>query len=96
MRNDIKKQDISQVWPHDMENSVSVISESVTMFLHTVLARDGECANPSERFRQLATIFGSDLVYAVTYGKTKPPKHILLPFAVMSLTGKEIQNLYKF
>ena len=64
-----------------------VISESVTMFLHTLLARDGECTNPSERVRQLATSFGSDLVYAVTYGKTKPPKHILLPFAVKSLTG---------
>ena len=34
LRNDIKKHDISQVWPPDMENSVSVIPESVTMFLH--------------------------------------------------------------
>ena len=47
LRNDIKKQDISRVWLPDMENSVSVIPESVTMFLHTLLARDGECANPS-------------------------------------------------
>ena len=84
-RNDIKKQDISQVWTPDMENSVSVIPESVTMFLHTLLVRDCECANPSERVRRLATSFESDLVYAVTCGKT--PKHILLPFAVKSLTG---------
>ena len=66
---------------------MSVIPEYVTMFLHTLLAKDGECANPSERVRQLATSFGSDLVYAVTCGKTKPPKHILLLFAVKSLTG---------
>ena len=66
---------------------MSAIPESVTMFLHILLAREGECANPSERVRWLATSFGRDLVYAVTCGKTKPPKHILLPFAVKSLTG---------
>ena len=70
-----------------MENSVSFIPESVTMFLHTLLARNSECANPSERVRRLATSFGSDLVYAVTCEKTKPPKHILLLFAVKSITG---------
>ena len=58
LRNDIKKQDISQIWPPDMENSVSVIPESVTMFLHTLLARGSECANPLERLRWLATSFG--------------------------------------
>ena len=73
LRNDIKQQDISQVGPPDMENSVSVIPESVTLFLHTLLTRDG--------VRWLTNSFGSDLVYAVTCGKTKPP------FAVKSLTG---------
>ena len=31
--------------------------------------------------------FGQDLIYAVTCGKQKPPKHILLASAVKSLTG---------
>ena len=39
------------------------------------------------RVCRLATSFGQDFVYAVTHGKEKPPKHILLPFAVKSLTG---------
>ena len=30
---------------------------------------------------------GQDIIYAVTNGKVKPPKHITLPFAVKSLTG---------
>ena len=39
--------------------------------------------------RELVTAFGSDLVYAVTHGRIKPPKHVLLPFAVKSLTGNK-------
>ena len=31
--------------------------------------------------------FSQDIVYAVTYGKTKPPKHILLSYGVKTLTG---------
>ena len=37
--------------------------------------------------KNLTTSLGSDLVFTVTGGKTKPPKHIMLPFAVNSLTG---------
>ena len=36
---------------------------------------------------RLALFFGNDLVHATSCGKTKPSKHILLPFAVKSLTG---------
>ena len=31
--------------------------------------------------------FGQDLIYAVTYGQHKPPKHVLLPYAVKTLSG---------
>uniref|UniRef100_UPI00358E7DDF uncharacterized protein n=1 Tax=Myxine glutinosa TaxID=7769 RepID=UPI00358E7DDF len=85
LRNQIKKQDVQQSWPPDTQKSV--IPEAVTKFLYTLLTGDTECANPSERVQRLAASFGSDLVFAVTCGKTKPPKHILLPFAVKSLTG---------
>ena len=36
---------------------------------------------------RLADSFGQDFVYAITCGKTKPVKHIVLPFAVRLLTG---------
>jgi hypothetical protein len=48
----------------------------------------GEYSNsPPERIDRLTNSFGSDLVYAVSRGKIKPKKHILLPFTVKSLTG---------
>ena len=85
LRNEINKQDVSQPWPHDTDQNV--IPAAVTKFLHTLLTGECECQTPSERAQRLATSFGSDLVFAVTSGKTKPPKHILLSNAVKSLTG---------
>lgn len=37
--------------------------------------------------QRLTASFSQDLVYAVTCGKVKLTKHIVLPFAVKSLTG---------
>lgn len=85
LREEIKKQDVSQPWPPDTDQNV--LPESVTQFLHTLLTGECECQTPSERAQRLATSFGSDLVFAVTSGKTKPPKHVLLSYAVKSLTG---------
>ena len=85
MRNDIIKQDTKQVWPPDVEQDGFLIPESITQFLQTLLS--GNCNSPSERVKRLVTSFGSDLVFAVTHGRIKPPKHVLLPFAVKSLTG---------
>ena len=47
--------------------------------------KDG--ASTSKRVQRLVSSFGQDMVYAITYGKTKPPKHIILLFAIKSLTG---------
>ena len=87
MREDITKQNVSQVWPPDIEHINGTIPESATHFLHTLLSGECECSNPSERVRLLSTSFVNDLVYAVSCGKNKPPKQILLPFDVRSLTG---------
>ncbi|CAB1426990.1 unnamed protein product [Pleuronectes platessa] len=84
LRNEIKKQDISQWWPPDKEQDENIIPESVTQFLQTLLTGDFKCTKPSEKVKRLATSFGSDLVFAVTAGNVKPAKHILLPFAVKS------------
>ena len=85
LRNLIKKQDVSQPWPPDTEQNV--IPTSLREFLYTLLTGECKCQNPSEKAQRLATSFGSDLVFAVTRGQTKPPKHLLLAFAVKSLTG---------
>ncbi|KAG0716309.1 hypothetical protein GWK47_009996 [Chionoecetes opilio] len=74
LRNEINKQDVSQPWPPDTDQNV--IPAAVTKFLHTLLTGECECQTPSERAQRLATSFGSDLVFAVTSGKTKPPKHL--------------------
>ena len=84
LRNQVKNQEVCQAWPPSIEQSV--VPETVTGFLRTLLTGEHECVNPSERVQRLAISFGSDLVFAVTCGRTKPPKHILLPFAVKSLT----------
>ena len=85
LKNEIKKQDVSQPWPPDTDQNV--IPTSVTQFLHTLLTGECECQNPSEKVPRLATSFGSDLVFAVTSGKTNPPKQVLLSYVVKSLTG---------
>ena len=87
LRYDIEKIDVIQSWPPNPQQDKDIIPESVTQFLYTLLTGESDCGNHSERIQRLATSFGSDLVFAVTCGKLKPPKHILLPFAVKSLTG---------
>ena len=41
----------------------------------------------SQRVQRLVNSFGQDLVFGVTGGRIKTPKHILLPYAVKSLTN---------
>lgn len=86
IRNDIKQSETPQLWPPDVEQDKDVIPKSVTMFLQTLLTGKPACSQPPERVEQLTNSFGSDLVFAVTGGKTKQPKHIILPFTVKSLT----------
>lgn len=38
------------------------------------------------RVRRLVNSFGQDIIYGVTEERQKPPKQILLPYAVKSLT----------
>jgi hypothetical protein len=86
LRKDMKDQDVPQTWPPDVENDSSSIPSSLQWFLIVLL--QGEYSNsPPERIDRLTNSFGSDLVYAVSRGKIKPKKHILLPFTVKSLTG---------
>ena len=56
-------------------------------FLVGLLTGNPQNLNPSERMSNLIQSFGQGLIYAVTYGQHKPPKHVLLPYAVKTLTG---------
>jgi hypothetical protein len=46
-----------------------------------------EYQNPCERAQRFTTSYVSELVFAVTSGKTTPPKNVLLSYAVRYLTG---------
>ena len=61
--------------------------KSVSLFLFYLLPCTKDDAHSSKRTQRLVSSFGQDMVYAITYGKTKFPKHIILPFAIKSLTG---------
>ncbi len=61
---------------------------SLVEFLQTLLTGSSKVGNnPSQMVQRLTASFSQDLVYAVTCNKVKPTKHIVLPFAVKSLTG---------
>ena len=58
------------------------------MFLYTLLtgnndSSEGECC---QRVQRLIKSFAQDLVFGVTRGRIKPPKQILLSYAVKTLT----------
>ncbi|CAB1442585.1 unnamed protein product, partial [Pleuronectes platessa] len=48
----------------------------VKKFLQTLLTGDFKCTKPSEKVKQLATSFGSDLVFVVTAGKSFTPESL--------------------
>lgn len=90
IRGDIKTmaKDTTQTWPPEVESNPSeIIPESLLRFLCTLLTGFDEREDATSRVQRLVDSFGQDIVYAVTCGKTKPPKHVVLPFSVKSLTG---------
>ena len=56
-------------------------------FFLGLLTGDPENKNPSQRVKIVIESLSQDIVYAVTCGQQKPPKHFLLPYAVKTLTG---------
>ena len=62
-----------------------------------IITLDPDNKTETDRISTLVQSFSHDLIYAVTCGQHKPPKHLLLPNAVKTLTGKVelIQTLNK-
>ena len=93
LRETIQSQEIKASWPPQpcelTENAVT-IPDDLKEFLFTLLT--GNTGFPglqscSEKVSRLITSFGQDLVFGASGGRQKPPKHILLPYAVKSLTN---------
>lgn len=64
------------------------------VFLCYLLSGTNDPDHASQRVLWLIQSFGHDMVYAVTGGKIKPSKYIVLPFSVKSLTGNvELINI---
>ena len=87
LRKIIRAQEMSKEWPPDTEIKNCCVPEPVKSFFCTLLTGDIGTNSNSERVERLANSFGQDLVFNITNGREKPPKHVLLPFAVKSLTG---------
>ena len=89
IRADIKQQDAPQTWPPEVESEAqhAIVPESTMDFLRYLLTGYNDPGHASQRVQRLLRSFAHDMVYAVTGGQTKPPKHIVLAFTVNSLTG---------
>lgn len=93
LRETIQSQEIKASWPPQpcelTENAVT-IPDDLKGFLFTLLT--GSTGLPglqscSEKVSRLITSIGQDLAFGASGGRQKPPKHILLPYAVKSLTN---------
>ena len=90
MRADVRKQDFPQAWPPlvvEAEESGPIMPESVILLLRYLLTDTKENGHASQRVQRLVSSFGHNLMYSITHGKTKLPKHIILLSIVKSLTG---------
>ena len=78
-------------WPYhpsDVKNAGHIfIPNHLKRFLVGVITGDPDNKNQTQRITTLVQSFSQDIIYAVTRGKHKPPKHLLLPYAVKTLTG---------
>jgi len=97
LRADILAHNHTEIWPpqlDELNNADAFLSTSAIHFYRTVIA--GTCGDENltvSANRQIKS-FGQDLIHAVTRGKRHPPKHILLPLVVKSLTGNvELVNI---
>ena len=75
--------------PSQLSEEEINLPDEVRMFLATLLT--GNSKHPEEpwssKVQRLVNSFGQDKVFVVTGGRKKPPKHILLPYAVNTLTN---------
>ena len=90
IRSGIKQDMQSTPWPYhpsDVDRECFTVPDHLQRFFLGLLTGDPENKNPSQRVKIVIESLSQDIVYAVTCGQQKPPKHFLLPYAVKTLTG---------
>jgi hypothetical protein len=90
LRSVIRNSKVEQEFPRmpsSLDTASICIPSVVTRFLICLLTGSPEPKNMTERVQWLVASFAQDMIYAVSCGKQKPPKHILLAAAVKALTG---------
>ena len=86
------------IHPPDVNASARIaVPYHLERLLLGLLTGDPDPKIQGHRISTLVQSFSQDLIYAVTCGQHKPPKHLLLPNAVKTLTGNVelIQTLNK-
>ena len=88
IREVIRREMKPTIWPchpSDLSNAVKMPTQ-LHRFLVGLLTGNPQHENPSKRVSNLIQSFGQDQIYAVTCSQHKPPKHVLLPYAIKTLT----------
>jgi hypothetical protein len=88
LRNSMREQIKGQIWPPrpaELTDNYVDLPGCVTEFLKLLFG--GSQAAPSDRINRLSWSIGQDILYAVTNGQAVTPKHILLPWAIKTMTG---------
>ncbi|KAG0710546.1 hypothetical protein GWK47_022606 [Chionoecetes opilio] len=101
IRTAIKKDMIFTPWPYhpsDVATHIAIPNELQRFLVGLLTGDTTSTTNKSQRTAILVESFSQDMIYAVTRGQYKPPKHFLLPYAVKALTGNTevIRILNKF
>ena len=92
IRDAIRNEESKMSWPprpSELNDSAIEVPEELSAFLYTLLtgnkdSSEGECC---QRVQRLMKSFAQDLVFGVTRGRIKPPKQILLSYAVKTPTN---------
>ena len=97
IRKDIKEMKDAMPWPprpDDLTPDQFKVPDILNEFLNLVLAGTSDENCISTRLARLKFSFAQDIVYAVTGGRVKTPKSILLPSIIKTLTNNtEIVNI---
>ena len=83
-----RKRDVVPPKPSQLTEEINLPDE-VRVCLATLLTGNSKYPEEpcSSKVQCLVNSFGQDMVFGVTGGRKKPPKHVLLPYAVKTLTN---------
>ena len=86
----VKESTQEQEWPPNPEllnSTYTKIPECLSEFLNSLLGNESSKPGQSAKSNRLVNSIAADCIHAITAGRKKPAKHILLAWAVKSLTG---------